>query len=86
VVKKPVEAQTFVLFNKPFNVLSQFTDSEGAAPNLKDYILFEKYLCQRGGSIEIVEGLLVLNGMEGKLQHQLASPCLSLKPAKIIGH
>jgi 23S rRNA pseudouridine2457 synthase len=60
-----------VLFNKPFQVLSQFT-TEGPKATLADYIDIPDVYC--AGRLDYdSEGLLVLTD-DGKLQQRIANP------------
>ena len=61
----------FVIFNKPYNVLSQFTDSEGR-PTLATYIK-QKGIYAAGRLDRDSEGLLILTSY-GKLQHYISQP------------
>lgn len=62
---------TIYLFNKPFHVLSQFTDAEGR-PTLSDYINTPS-IYPAGRLDYDSEGLLILTG-DGQLQARIADP------------
>jgi 23S rRNA pseudouridine2457 synthase len=59
------------IFNKPFQVMSQFTDSDGRA-TLADYIRIPA-IYPAGRLDYDSEGLMILTG-DGELQHQISHP------------
>lgn len=60
-----------ILFNKPFNVLSQFTDAEGRS-TLADFLTAPG--CRVAGRLDFdSEGLLLLTD-DGRLQQQITHP------------
>lgn len=72
-ITRPISAseRKIVLFNKPFDVLSQFTDDQ-QRKTLQDFIDI-KEVYAAGRLDRDSEGLLLLTN-DGKLQHQLANP------------
>ncbi|WP_027859816.1 pseudouridine synthase [Marinobacterium jannaschii] len=65
-----------ILLNKPFQVLTQFTDSEGRT-TLADYVKEDGFYA--AGRLDYdSEGLLILTD-DGKLQHHLAHPQFKLE-------
>ena len=66
-----LQVATIILFNKPFQVLSQFTDPDGRK-TLADYLDLPGY--KAAGRLDYdSEGLLLLTD-DGQLQQQIANP------------
>ncbi len=61
-----------ILLNKPFNVLSQFTDTQGRA-NLKDFLTDYPGFYAAGRLDYDSEGLLLLTN-DGAIQQQISAP------------
>ena len=70
------EMSTLILFNKPLDVLSQFTDADGR-PTLASYI-DRKNVYPAGRLDANSEGLLILTD-DGALQHRISHPDNKLK-------
>lgn len=70
-ILQPQPGKKLVLFNKPYGVLSQFTDGQGRK-TLKDFIALPRVYAA-GRLDKDSEGLLLLTD-DGKLQNAISSP------------
>lgn len=81
IIKEKPSCPRLILFNKPFRVLCQFTDSEGRA-TLSDYI-FVKDVYAAGRLDFDSEGLIILTS-DGSLQHKISDPRHKLQKTYLV--
>ena len=81
ITRKINKRLTYIKFNKPYGVLSSFTDSEGR-PTLSDYIALPNIYA--AGRLDFdSEGLMLLTN-DGKLNHRITAPNFHLPKVYLV--